>query len=155
MTCTRVLMKMYSLPHWTKFSESYFCYNYFFLIQRQSNIFYRIRAGCSLSSPTITEVSGKRYSEASYRSCGKLGNSGKLAGKYPGGGKLSGKLGGKLGGKYGGKLAQVLARRRAYAPTVHSGPPGLAATLASRSRDGTVELQILCQPETQHRARWE
>lgn len=69
------------------------------------------------------------------------------------GGKLSGKLGGKLGGKYGGKLAQALARRRALVAMSQSGAPGLAAPLAGRSRDGTVELQILCQPESQHRAR--
>lgn len=66
---------------------------------------------------------------------------------------MGGKLGGKLGGKYGGKLAQALARRRALAAMSHSGPPGLSAPLSSKSRDGTVELQILCQPETQHRAR--
>lgn len=81
-----------------------------------------------------------------------------MASKYPNGGKSvggklanGGKLGGKLGGKYGGKLAQALARRRALA--LQTAPAGLAAPLSQRSRDGTVELQILCQPETQHRAR--
>ncbi|XP_014360929.2 nuclear factor of activated T-cells 5 isoform X2 [Papilio machaon] len=118
-----------------------------------------IRAGCSLSSPNISESPGKRFQEPAYRACGgKLGSSAKLAGKYAGGGKLvgvGGKLSGKLGGKYGGKLAQALARRRALAAMAHSGPPGLAAPLSSRSRDGSVELQILCQPETQHRARYQ
>ncbi|VVD05563.1 unnamed protein product [Leptidea sinapis] len=37
----------------------------------------------------------------------------------------------------------------------HSGPSGLAAPLTSKSKDGTVELQILCQPESQHRARYQ
>ncbi|XP_041982828.1 uncharacterized protein LOC121735773 isoform X3 [Aricia agestis] len=118
-----------------------------------------IRAGCSISSPSISETPAKRFQDPGYRSCGKLGSSGKLAStKYPGGGKvggkLSGKFAGKLGGKYGGKLAQALARRRALA-AMTQGPPGLAAPLSSRSRDGTVELQILCQPETQHRARYQ
>lgn len=114
-----------------------------------------MRAGCSISSPNIAETPGKRFQDP-YRSCGKLGSGGKLANKYPGGGKLvgaGGKLGGKLGGKYGGKLAQAMARRRALAAMAQGGRPGLAAPLTSRSRDGTVELQILCQPETQHRAR--
>ncbi|XP_023942960.2 uncharacterized protein LOC112049338 isoform X2 [Bicyclus anynana] len=110
-----------------------------------------IRAGCSISSPSIAESQGKRIQEPAYRSCGKFGNGGKLAGKFAAGGKL----GGKLGGKYGGKLAQALARRRALAAMSHSGPPGLAAPLSCKSRDGAVELQILCQPETQHRARYQ
>ncbi|CAK1549590.1 unnamed protein product [Leptosia nina] len=109
-----------------------------------------IRAGCSISSPTISD-SPSRFQEPSYRSCGKLGTTGKLASKYATGGKLSG----KLGGKYGGKLAQALARRRALASMTHTGPPGLAAPLTSKSKDGTVELQILCQPESQHRARYQ
>ncbi|KAI8427420.1 hypothetical protein MSG28_001966 [Choristoneura fumiferana] len=115
-----------------------------------------IRASCSLSSPSA-EQSRLAYQET-YRSCGKLGSAGKYAGggKLAGaGGKLSGKLGGKLGGKYGGKLAQALARRRALVAMSPSGPPGLAAPLAGRSRDGMVELQILCQPESQHRARYQ
>lgn len=123
---------------------------------RQDLFFYRIRAGCSISpSPNIAETPGKRFQDP-YRSCGKLGSGGKLANKYPGGGKLvgaGGKLAGKLGGKYGGKLAQAMARRRALAAMTQGGRPGLAAPLSNRSRDGTVELQILCQPETQHRAR--
>ncbi|VVD05559.1 unnamed protein product [Leptidea sinapis] len=110
-----------------------------------------IRAGSSLSSPNLSESPGKRFQDISYRSCGKLANSGKLASKYATGGKLSG----KLGGKYGGKLAQALARRRALASMTHSGPSGLAAPLTSKSKDGTVELQILCQPESQHRARYQ
>lgn len=116
-----------------------------------------MRAGCSISSPNIAETPGKRFQDP-YRSCGKLGSGGKLANKYPGGGKLvgaGGKLGGKLGGKYGGKLAQAMARRRALAAMAQGGRPGLAAPLSNRSRDGTVELQILCQPETQHRARYQ
>ncbi|XP_037976865.2 nuclear factor of activated T-cells, cytoplasmic 4 isoform X2 [Plutella xylostella] len=116
-----------------------------------------IRAGCSLSSPSILEAPGKRFLEPAYRPCGKQGG-GKVANKFSGGklpsGKIAGgKLSGKLSGKYGGKLAQALARRRALA--LHAGPPGLAAPLMCRSRDGRVELQILCQPESQHRARYQ
>lgn len=114
-----------------------------------------MRAGCSISSPNVVETPGKRFQDP-YRSCGKLGNGGKLASKYPGG-KLvgsGGKIGGKLSGKYGGKLAQTMARRRALAAMAQGGRPGLAAPLSCRSRDGTAELQILCQPETQHRARY-
>lgn len=113
---------------------------------------FRIRAGCSISSPNVSENPVQRYPDP-YRSCGKLGNGGKLANKYASGGKQGGggKLGGKLAGKYGGKLAQAMARRRALMAT--SGAPGLAAPLTNRSKDGTVELQIVCQPETQHRAR--
>lgn len=128
---------------------------YYFLVIHKNRIFYRMRAGCSLSSPNIPETTGKRFQDP-YRSCGKLGSAGKLASKYPGGGKLvgaGGKLSGKLAGKWGGKVAQAMARRRVVANMIPGGRPGLSSPLSNRSRDGTVELQILCQPETQHRAR--
>lgn len=113
----------------------------------------RIRPGSSISSPNVNETTGKRFQDP-YRSCGKLGSGGKLANKYANAGKLGtgGKLGGKLAGKYGGKLAQAMIRRRQLMSS--SGPPGLATPFSYRSKDGTVELQILCQPETQHRARF-
>lgn len=116
-----------------------------------------MRPGCSISNTNITEAPGKRFQDP-YRSCGKLGSGGKLANKYPTGGKLigpGGKLGGKLSGKYGGKLAQTIARRRALAAMAQGSRPALVAPLSQRSRDGTVELQILCQPESQHRARYQ
>ncbi|XP_076242579.1 nuclear factor of activated T cells 3 isoform X2 [Calliopsis andreniformis] len=45
----------------------------------------------------------------------------------------------------------VLAKR----PTTHQGPLTLTSQLCSVSADGKVQLQIICQPEQQHRARYQ
>ncbi|XP_032454952.1 nuclear factor of activated T-cells 5 isoform X10 [Nasonia vitripennis] len=46
----------------------------------------------------------------------------------------------------------VLAKR---APPAHQGPVTLTSTLSSLSRNGKTHLQIVCQPEQQHRARYQ
>ncbi|XP_011299131.1 nuclear factor of activated T-cells 5 isoform X4 [Fopius arisanus] len=40
-------------------------------------------------------------------------------------------------------------------PPAHQGPVTLNSQLCSVSRDGKVQLQIICQPEQQHRARYQ
>ncbi|XP_044597630.1 nuclear factor of activated T-cells 5-like isoform X3 [Cotesia glomerata] len=40
-------------------------------------------------------------------------------------------------------------------PPVHQGPITLTSQLSNISRDGKVQLQIICQPEQQHRARYQ
>ncbi|KAK0159408.1 hypothetical protein PV328_010287 [Microctonus aethiopoides] len=40
-------------------------------------------------------------------------------------------------------------------PPVHQGPITLTSQLSNLSRDGKVQLQIICQPEQQHRARYQ
>ncbi|KAG7207554.1 hypothetical protein KM043_009181 [Ampulex compressa] len=46
----------------------------------------------------------------------------------------------------------VLAKR---APVPHQGPVTLTSQLCSASADGKTQLQIICQPEQQHRARYQ
>ncbi|KAJ8683525.1 hypothetical protein QAD02_019317, partial [Eretmocerus hayati] len=46
----------------------------------------------------------------------------------------------------------VLGKR---APPAHQGPVTLTSQLSSLSRNGKTQLQIICQPEQQHRARYQ
>lgn len=107
-----------------------------------------IRATNSQYSPGKLNKSGKLWSGTVFTSCGKLSNSGKLGSKL----NSAGKFGGKISNS--GKLANALVRRRAM-PVTQTGPPTLSSPLSSMSRDGRVQLQIVCQPESQHRARYQ
>lgn len=46
-------------------------------------------------------------------------------------------------------------REKISPPITPCTPPTLTSQLSSISRDGRVQLQILCQPEQQHRARYQ
>lgn len=48
-----------------------------------------------------------------------------------------------------------ISREKISPPIAPYVPPTLTAQLSSTSRDGRVQLQILCQPEQQHRARYQ
>lgn len=48
-----------------------------------------------------------------------------------------------------------ISREKITPPIALCTPPTLTSQLSSTSRDGRIQLQILCQPEQQHRARYQ